>query len=103
MASKGPSRDVPVVAAEEFIAAIAAQGNLDVLAGGPAHPIGRQERAVTQRQAELLNQGDQIVRRVRVALEGGMPRSQSPGNSGGNGGFVVARIGPAHREGGERR
>ncbi len=90
---------VSPVAAEEFVAAVAGEGDLDVLAGGLADPIGGEQRGIAEGQAELLDEFDQVVGGVGIAVEDGVVDADGSGCVGCGGGLVVVRVGHADGEG----
>src|SRR5439155_10786370 len=74
-ALREPVGDVGVVPAEELVAALARERDLDVLGGQPRHQVRRQGGRVRERLVEGCRERREQQRRVGVEDELAMPRA----------------------------
>ena len=90
------------IAGEHLVAAIARQGDGDVLARHGADPEGRDRRAVAERLVIDRRQPVEQIEGIGVDLSDVMIGPVAPGDFGGIGGFVPALRSERDREGADR-
>ena len=90
--------DVGVVAAEELVAALAGERDLDVLGGELRDEVRRERRRVGERLVERVGQRRQEQRRVRPQRQLAMDRAVALGDGARTGQLVERRLFEADRE-----
>jgi len=89
---------VPAVPAKEFVGAVAGECDLDMFACRFADPVCREQRTVTEWQTELMDEKDEVVGGMRVAVECVVVCAEVSSGFPGGFRFVDSCIGHTHRK-----